>query len=158
MTTTKVIEKVHCRLCKTEMYVNGLLYYCKETNCDTFPVCDGCLCHECGRCDLCCDCKEETPKGGTLYCFTCGQVQYHSFDAQVLGAVCVKCKTRFGEEISIADISIDKLYSDGVDFEFLVWLEKNVLDIPDTTDENDAVDKEEKEEDNDFIYCARCGC
>ena len=161
MTIQKAIEKVHCRLCKIEMVVDGLLYYCKETNCDTFPVCDKCLCHDCGRCDLCCTCVYETPKGGTLYCFTCGQAQYHTLeseDRQAINydAVCVKCKTIFGQEISIADISIDKLYSDGVDFEFLVWLEKNVLGIPDTTDENDAVETEE--EDNDFIFCSRCGC
>src|SRR3990167_437555 len=161
MTITKPTEAVHCRLCKTEMKVDGLLYYCKETNCDTFPVCDLCLCHDCGRCDLCCTCiEQEVWAGGNLYCFTCGSVEYHALESEDglatnADAICVKCKTTFGKDVSVADISIEKLYSDGVNFEFLVWWEKNVLNIPDTTDENDPADTEE--EDEDYIFCARCG-
>src|SRR3990172_5934209 len=121
---TKLTEKVHCRLCKGEMEVDGLLYYCKETNCDTFPVCDTCLCHGCGRCDLCCTCiEQEVWAGGKLYCFTCGSVEHHTMNNAMdeSGASCDKCYTVFGKDINVADISIEKLYSDGVNFEFLVW-------------------------------------
>src|SRR3990172_685560 len=146
--TTKPTEKVHCRLCNVEMPVNGLLYYCKEVNCDTFPVCDTCLCHECGRCELCCCCPpEEKYTGGTLYCFTCGSVEYHLLTTDTLEAVCKKCATTFGKEMPIADISVDKLYSDGVNFEFLVWLEKHGLTWPDEDDysEDKRIDKDEGE-------------
>ena len=117
MTITKPTEAVHCRLCKTEMKVDGLLYYCKETNCDTFPVCDLCLCHDCGRCDLCCTCiEQEVWAGGNLYCFTCGSVEYHALESEDglatnADAICVKCKTTFGKDVSVVEIPLRSIKS-----------------------------------------------